>query len=719
MKKELSIILIIIISIPAIFGAIDYRDTFIFDDETPGKADKPGSLTFIPAKYKSDTLGLVILRMGSRVKGFFVDGSEKWSWLPLTISAPNNPASLDSIDFQGDGDLNDVAYISGQKKVTIREGQQEGDADTLWERTFTGDVHALVSTDYNNDGKLDDLWVAAGQKIYAFNPGSNSTFGDFPVSDIPHIIVSADLDSDGSKDDVVIGTWTEIQGTEEGSTISDGKIRGFSSNGNPLWTYPSNKQIDSKVTNIKAFDRNSDGIENDIIAIFTEIKESGTQESDMYLISGGSEIFSRSDVMDAYPADLDGDEILDDFFLITETQLFAYNSKTPPTFIDSLKTSDFNTTTEGRKPSKFLKVASYSEQPEDGKDIFNDVAIFAYLTEEQRVIFFAEDLFSEETTTTTSSTTTTTTTTTTTLQPQPPTARITGISDGTTVSEGSTYTLSAAASSDPDGEIVSYQWLVDDILRGTNRDFSFSAQGLSSGAHIITLKVTDNDGMVGVTTITISIAAGNVPPIANAGEDQAVLEETIVTLSAKLSSDPDGEIESYEWSEDDTVFSLEVEVEKTFTLGEHTITLKIKDEMGATATDTIVVSIFKENIPPKANAGEDATVIEGSSVHFTAEGSVDVDGNILSYLWILPDGKEIKKAEFDAKFPAGTHNLTLNVTDDKGAVDSDEITITVVKPPSLFMRVRTEYGSEIKIALLTLVSAAFAVIIFLRSREQF
>jgi hypothetical protein len=719
MTKKLSIILIMFLLVPVIFGAIEYRDTFIFDDETPEKADKPGSLTFIPAKYKSDTLGLVILRMGSRVKGFFVDGSEKWSWLPLVISAPNNPASLDTIDFQGDGELNDVAYISGQKKVTIREGQQEGEADTLWEKSFDDDVHSLTSTDYNNDGKLDDLLVGAGQKIYAFNPGSNSSFGDFTINDIPYIIVSADLDGDGSRDDVVVGTWTEIQGAEEGSTISNGKIRGFSSNGNPLWTYPSNKQIDSKVTNLKAFDRDSDGKDSDIIAIFTEIKESGVQESDLYIISGGNEIFSRSDVMDAYPADLDGDEILDDFFLITETQLFAYNSKTPPTFIDSLKTSDFNTTTDGRRPSKLLKVSSYSEQPEEGKNIFNDVAIFAYLTEEQRVIFFAEDLFPEETTTTTMSITTTTTTTTTTLQPQPPTARITGISDGTTVSEGSTYTLSAASSSDPDGVIVSYQWLVDDILRGTNRDFSFSAQGLSSGAHIITLKVTDNNGMVGVTTITISIAAGNVPPLANAGEDQDVLEETKVTLSASFSSDPDGEIESYEWSEDDTVFSLEVEVEKTFALGEHTITLKIKDDMGATSTDTIVVTVFKENIPPKADAGEDATVTEGASVHFTAEGSVDVDGNITSYLWILPDGKEIKKAEFDAKFPAGTHNLTLNVTDDKGAVDSDEITITVVKPPNFFERIRTDYGEEIKIAILTLLSAVFAVIIFLRSREQF
>jgi hypothetical protein len=491
-------------------------------------ADNPGSLNFIPAKYKSDTLGLVILRMGSRVRGYFVDGVEKWSWLPLAISTPNNPTAIDTIDFQGDNDLNDVAYISGQKKVTIREGQQEGEADTLWERTFDDDVRSLTSTDYNNDGKVDDLLIAAGQTIYAFNPGSNSTFGDFSVSDIPYIIASADLDSDGNKDDVVVGTWTEIEGAEEGSTISNGKIRGFSSNGNSLWTFPSTNQIDSKVTNLKAFDRDSDGKENDIIAIFTEIKESGAQESDMYIISGGSEIFSRSDVMDAYPADLDSDEILDDFFLITETQLFAYNSKTPPTFIDSIKASDFNTSTDGRRPSKFLKVTSYSEQPEDGKNIFNDVAIFSHLTEEQRVIFFAEDLFSEETTTTTTLTTTTTTSTTTTLRPQPPTAIITGISDGTTVSEGSTYPLTSASSSDPDGDIVSYQWLVDDVLRGTNREFSFSTQGFSSGAHIITLKVTDNDGMVGVTTITISIAVGNVPPIANAGEDLAVIEETKV-----------------------------------------------------------------------------------------------------------------------------------------------------------------------------------------------
>ncbi|MFV2040582.1 MAG: PKD domain-containing protein, partial [Candidatus Hydrothermarchaeales archaeon] len=227
-----------------------------------------------------------------------------------------------------------------------------------------------------------------------------------------------------------------------------------------------------------------------------------------------------------------------------------------------------------------------------------------------------------------------------------------------------------------------------------------------------------NDAMIGVATITVSIAKGNVPPLAKAGDDVAVLEGAVVTLSAEKSSDPDGEIEFYEWSENETVFSLEKTVEKTFPIGEHTITLKVKDDMGAASTDKVVVTVVKENLPPKAAAGDDLTVFEGESVHLSAAASTDADGTIETYVWQLPDGKIIRKAEFDAKFPAGVHNITLNVTDDKGATASDIVIITVEQMPGTFERIRLKYGLEIRIALLTLVSALFAAVIFLRNRSK-
>ncbi|MFQ5800284.1 MAG: PKD domain-containing protein, partial [Candidatus Hydrothermarchaeales archaeon] len=252
----------------------------------------------------------------------------------------------------------------------------------------------------------------------------------------------------------------------------------------------------------------------------------------------------------------------------------------------------------------------------------------------------------------------------------------------------------------------------------TSEEFTLNTQGFSVGSHVITLKVTDDDGEVGVTTITISLAKANVPPIADAGEDVTVKEGSSVSLSAEGSSDPDGEIESYEWSEGGTVFSLEKNVEKNFSVGVHTITLQVIDDEGASSTDTVVVTVEKENLPPKADAGEDIVVTEGVSVHLSAKGSSDPDGNITSYAWLMPDGKTVTKPEFNVTFPTGKYEVLLNITDDKGAVSVDEITVTVNKRPGTLERIRSKYISEIKITLLTLVALTCSVVIFLRSQRE-
>ncbi|HSC26983.1 MAG TPA: PKD domain-containing protein, partial [Vicinamibacterales bacterium] len=54
----------------------------------------------------------------------------------------------------------------------------------------------------------------------------------------------------------------------------------------------------------------------------------------------------------------------------------------------------------------------------------------------------------------------------------------------------STVTLDASASYDPDGTLVSYQWLEDDTPIATGQTISVN---LPMGSHTITLRVTDDD----------------------------------------------------------------------------------------------------------------------------------------------------------------------------------------------------------------------------------
>lgn len=97
----------------------------------------------------------------------------------------------------------------------------------------------------------------------------------------------------------------------------------------------------------------------------------------------------------------------------------------------------------------------------------------------------------------------------------------------------------------------------------------------------------------------------NQAPIAKAGIDQKVYYTDPVTLSASASSDDTG-IVSYEWKDGSTLLSNDVNLTKTdFSVGTHNITLKVTDEGGKTATDTVQVVLFDTftNLLPMQDAG--------------------------------------------------------------------------------------------------------------------
>ena len=96
------------------------------------------------------------------------------------------------------------------------------------------------------------------------------------------------------------------------------------------------------------------------------------------------------------------------------------------------------------------------------------------------------------------------------------------------------------------------------------------------------------------------------------------------------------------------------------------------------------------NEAPVANAGADQTVIHRTTVTLDGSNSSDSDGNIVSYQWSQISGKNVKIDNADsavATFTAprtrrgSTRTLVfeLLVTDDKGASDTDQVTITVTR----------------------------------------
>ena len=97
----------------------------------------------------------------------------------------------------------------------------------------------------------------------------------------------------------------------------------------------------------------------------------------------------------------------------------------------------------------------------------------------------------------------------------------------------------------------------------------------------------------GVPVRCISYApALNLVPTANPGQNQTVYEGNPVTFSATNSTDSDGEIVSYEWSENGVVLSNDVNFTKDdFSVGVHTITLKVTDDDNASSEATVTVTV--------------------------------------------------------------------------------------------------------------------------------
>src|SRR5262245_25979702 len=118
------------------------------------------------------------------------------------------------------------------------------------------------------------------------------------------------------------------------------------------------------------------------------------------------------------------------------------------------------------------------------------------------------------------------------------------------------------------------------------------------------IEVTASDG-TRVSTIVVTKVVAE-PPVANAGPDQTVEctgdSQAEVHLTGSASTDPNDDIVLYEWFENygaasQTLLGTGATLTVPLALGTHTITLKVTDATGQTATDEVVVQVV-DTAPP-------------------------------------------------------------------------------------------------------------------------
>jgi len=135
------------------------------------------------------------------------------------------------------------------------------------------------------------------------------------------------------------------------------------------------------------------------------------------------------------------------------------------------------------------------------------------------------------------------------------------------------------------------------------------------------------------------------PPVADAGPDRTVEDAdgdglALVVLDGTGSRAPGGTIVDYLWTEDGKLLGFDALQVAVFAAGAHTITLKITDSNGATASDTVVVTVDAAAPKPGDANGDRAVDLEDfvilkrnfnrtdaawSDGDFTGDGKVDLE----------------------------------------------------------------------------------------------
>jgi PKD repeat protein len=258
------------------------------------------------------------------------------------------------------------------------------------------------------------------------------------------------------------------------------------------------------------------------------------------------------------------------------------------------------------------------------------------------------------------------------------------------VDEGSIVTLDGTASTDPNGDPLTFTWDFDDDgefddALGPQPNFL----GVDDGLYPVALRVTD--GLLD-STATSTVTVRNVAPTVTLG-DGATIDEGETFNGIGTFSDPgieDTWTGTVDYGDGSGPQALALNADKSFNLshtygdnGEFTITVTVSDDDGGSNSSSLIVTV--NNVAPVVKAGADQTVEAESSMigsgSFTDPGFLDTHTATVDY----GDGSGVQELpltgstfSLDHNYAAtGNYTVTVVVTDDDNGAGSDSLLITV------------------------------------------
>jgi len=194
----------------------------------------------------------------------------------------------------------------------------------------------------------------------------------------------------------------------------------------------------------------------------------------------------------------------------------------------------------------------------------------------------------------------------------------------------------------------------------------------------------------------------NKSPVAVAGNDQTItFPVDSLSLDGSASHDPEGSIVNYKWTKISGPASFRIinasaikTTVKNLVEGLYVFELKVTDNDGVTAKDSIKVSVYKTAQHPRApvaNAGKDRIILLPTNfTNLDGSGSMDPDQNIISWQWtktggpntfIITESKSVQTTV--VSLVQGIYEIELKVTDAEGLFSTDSVRIVVEANPAI------------------------------------
>lgn len=177
-------------------------------------------------------------------------------------------------------------------------------------------------------------------------------------------------------------------------------------------------------------------------------------------------------------------------------------------------------------------------------------------------------------------------------------------------SEGETVTFSSD-SSDPDDatDSLAYEWTVDGEPADTGPALEYTFE--EAGEHEVRVTVTDDQGATASAAVTVTVEGTNEPPSVEIALGTTSPTEGEAVEFVADASDPDGSVESYEWTVDGEPAGSGTGLTYTFeTTGDHEVALAVTDDDGATAVATRTVEVTAPGQTATTGARGTPTIVQ-------------------------------------------------------------------------------------------------------------